>query len=197
MVHVLYEEKGRVAIVNTPRARVVTVSSTRHKPGKINFADLNATTNYDKARAYSQAKVANLLFAFELQRKFEAHPVDAISVAAHPGYAATNLQFVGPQMQGSRFLHTVMSLANRYVAQSAAMGALPLLYAATVPDVKGGEYFGPDGFSEMRGYPTRVTSNVESQDQEVSRRLWAVSEEMTGVNYEEAFAATVGENIAH
>jgi NAD(P)-dependent dehydrogenase (short-subunit alcohol dehydrogenase family) len=183
-------------LVKRPQARVVTVSSFLHKSGKINFADLNATTNYDKYLAYSQAKVANVLFAFELQRKFVAHHVDAISVAAHPGYAATNLQAVGPQMAGSRLMQTIMSLANRLVAQSAAMGALPILYAATAPDVTGGEYFGPSGFREIRGYPVRVTSSVESQDQEIARRLWAVSEEMTGVNYEEAFATSRVEEVA-
>jgi hypothetical protein len=92
-------------------------------------------------------------------------------------------------MENSRFVHMVMTLGNRYVAQSAAMGALPLLYAATAPDVKGGEYFGPDGFAEIRGYPVRVSSSAESQNQEVARRLWAVSEEMTGVHYEAIWAS--------
>lgn len=175
-------------IARTPQARVVTVSSSLHHSGHINFADLNARTNYDKGAAYSQAKVANLLFAYELQRKFVEHGFDAISVGAHPGYSATNLQFVGPQMENSRLMNLVMSFSNRVIAQSAAMGALPLLYAATAPDVKGGEYFGPDGMGESRGYPHRVVSSAESHNQEIARRLWSVSEEMTGVHYDFAVA---------
>jgi NAD(P)-dependent dehydrogenase (short-subunit alcohol dehydrogenase family) len=176
-------------LLSTPQARVVTTSSTRHRPGQIHFADLNARHNYDAVRAYSQSKLANLLFSYELQRKFSAAGVNAISVAAHPGYAATNLQFVGPRMQGSAWMEMMMGLGNRFVAQSAAMGALPLLYAATAADVQGGEYFGPDGLFEIRGYPIRVTSNAASLDLQVAQQLWTLSEEFTGVRYEPIFAA--------
>jgi hypothetical protein len=170
-------------ILRTGHARVVTVSSNLHKWGQINFADLNSEKSYHKWRAYNQSKLANLLFAYELQRKFEAAGANAISVAAHPGYAATNLQLAGPRMQGSTFQIWLMSLSNRFVAQSAAMGALPILYAATSPDVQGGDYVGPGGFMEVRGFPKKTRSSGSSYDQEKAAKLWAVSEELTGVRY--------------
>jgi NAD(P)-dependent dehydrogenase (short-subunit alcohol dehydrogenase family) len=176
-------------ISRTPRARVVTVSSVLHKGGHINFDDLNMQQAYDRNKAYSQSKLANLLFAYELQRQFEAHGVDAISVAAHPGYSATNLQFVGPQMRQSSFEVRIAALMNRFIAQSAAMGALPTLYAAAAPVVLGGQYSGPDGFMENRGYPTVVKSNAESYDRAVAERLWKVSEQLTGVHYQFTVAA--------
>ena len=104
-------------------------------------------------------------------------------MVAHPGYAATNLQTVGPEMEGSRFGKRTMSAANRVLAQSAAMGALPEVYAATSPHVRGGDYIGPDGFMGQRGFPKKVKSNARSHDQAVAARLWTVSEELTGVSY--------------
>jgi NAD(P)-dependent dehydrogenase (short-subunit alcohol dehydrogenase family) len=165
-------------------SRVVTVSSTAHKPGRIDFDDLMGERSYRKWAAYSQSKLANLLFAYELARRLEAADATTISVAAHPGYAATNLQHVGPRMQGSRLRAGAMSLANRLFAQSDEMGALPQLYAATAPDVHGGEYFGPDGIAESRGHPKRVDSTSASKDRDVAARLWAVSEDLTGVRYD-------------
>ncbi len=125
-------------ILQTPRARIVTVSSMMHQRGKINFDDLQGEGSYNKNGAYSQSKLANLLFAFELQRKLEAIGASAISVGAHPGYAATNLQFAGPRMEHSTIGTILMQIGNGLFAQSAAMGALPLLYAATATDVQGG-----------------------------------------------------------
>ena len=171
------------SILKTPGARVVTVSSGAHLFGRIRFDDLNGERSYSKWGAYAQSKLANLLFAYELQRRLAAAGNSALSVAAHPGYAATNLQRVGPEMEGSRFSLWVMSAANRVVAQSAAMGALPEIYAATSPEVRGGDYIGPDGFLGQRGFPRKAESSSRSRDQEVAARLWTVSEQLTGVTY--------------
>ncbi|MEZ4729982.1 MAG: oxidoreductase [Caldilineaceae bacterium] len=171
-------------LLHTPDARVVHVSSGLHERGTINFADLMGKERYDKWGAYSQSKLANLLFAYELQRKFAAAGVDAKSVGAHPGYAATNLQGVGPAMEGSWLGRIGMRIANRLIAQSAASGALPLLYAAVAPDVNGCDYIGPTGFQGMRGAPGKVKSNAESYNEDIAARLWRVSVELTGVAYE-------------
>jgi len=171
-------------LLNTPGARVVHVSSGLHERGTINFADLMGKEHYDKWGAYSQSKLANLLFAYELQRKLAAAGVDAKSVGAHPGYSATNLQGVGPTMEGSWLGRIGMTIANRLIAQSAASGALPLLYAAVAPDVNGCDYIGPTGFQGMRGAPGKVKSNAESYNEEVAARLWRVSVELTGVDYQ-------------
>jgi NAD(P)-dependent dehydrogenase (short-subunit alcohol dehydrogenase family) len=170
-------------ILKTPQARIVTVSSSMHQMGQINFDDLQSRQSYKKWGAYSQSKLANLLFAYELQRKLAAAASNAISVAAHPGYAATNLQGVGPQMDGSRIQGAAMSFLNRVVAQSAEMGSLPTVYAAASPDVRGGDYIGPGGLMEARGWPKKVQSNGRSHDKADATRLWAISEELTGVTY--------------
>ena len=170
-------------ILRTPGARVVTVSSSAHTFGRIRFDDLNGERSYGKWSSYGQSKLANLLFAYELQRKLAAAGSGAISVAAHPGFANTNLQLVGPQMEGSRFGVRLMAIANRLMAQSAAMGALPEIYAATSPQVRGGDFIGPDGLLEQRGFPVKVKSNARSRDEAAATRLWAVSEQLTGVGY--------------
>jgi NAD(P)-dependent dehydrogenase (short-subunit alcohol dehydrogenase family) len=170
-------------ILATPAARVVTVSSSAHQIGRIRFDDLNGERSYVKWSAYGQSKLANLLFVYELQRKLAAAGSTAISVAAHPGFANTNLQSVGPQMEGSRFGVRLMAAVNRLAAQSAAMGALPQIYAATSPQVLGGDFIGPDGFMEQRGFPVKVKSNARSRDGAVAARLWTVSEQLTGVTY--------------
>ena len=170
-------------ILKTPGARVVTVSSGAHLFGRIRFDDLNGERSYSKWGAYAQSKLANLLFAYELQRKLDAVGSSVLSVAAHPGYAATNLQCVGPEMEGSGFNLRVMSAANRVFAQSAAMGALPEIYAATSPEVRGGDYIGPDGFLGHRGFPRKAESSSRSRDQDVAARLWTASEQLTGVKY--------------
>ena len=172
------------AILATPGARVVTVSSGLHTSGVMDFADLNGTKTYDRRRAYSQSKLANLLFAYELQRRLEAAGARAISVGCHPGYAATNLQAAGPRMEGSRAQEAIMSVANRLFAQSPAMGALPTLYAATAPSVNGCDYIGPTGMAGMRGYPAKVLSSERSYDLSSAKQLWQMSEEMSGVHYD-------------
>jgi len=159
---------------HTSGSRIVTVSSYTHWFGWINFGDLNGEKFYYKWLAYFQSKLANLLFAYELRRKLSQHGKETISVAAHPGYAATNLQ------QHSALYSKVM---NPIFAQSQEMGALPILYAATRPEIKGGEYIGPDGFLGQRGYPHKARSSKRSHNKETAERLWKVSEELTGVEY--------------
>jgi NAD(P)-dependent dehydrogenase (short-subunit alcohol dehydrogenase family) len=166
-------------------SRVVTVSSGAHKPGRIDFDDLMGERSYKKWGAYSQSKLANLLFAYELDRRLRVAGAQTISVAAHPGYAATNLQSVGPRIQGSRVNALLMSIGNRVLAQSDEDGALPQLYAATAPDVQGGQYFGPSGFMENRGSPKLVDSTSRSKDEAVAAQLWQVSETLTSVRYDE------------
>ncbi len=158
--------------------RVVTVSSFMHKTGKIDFDDLQGERDYQRWGQYSQSKLANLLFALELQRRADAAEADLLSVAAHPGYAATNLQYAGPEMEGSRLRKLVMRIGNTVMAQSDANGALPTLYAAT-QDIPGGSYIGPDGWQE-RGHPRLVGRSRGASDAEAARRLWKLSEELTG-----------------
>ena len=165
--------------------RVVTLSSGAHRMGTINFDDLQRERRYNNWLAYGQSKLANLIFAFELQRRASAAGTNLLSLAAHPGYSATNLQFAGP---AAFYEKAFMAVANKVYAQSADMGALPTLYAATMPDVPGGSFIGPDGFMEGRGHPKIVTGAGKAYDEDTGRRLWEASEELTGVHYE--FAAT-------
>jgi NAD(P)-dependent dehydrogenase (short-subunit alcohol dehydrogenase family) len=170
-------------LVATPQARVVTVSSMMHRFGKINFDDLDGVKKYDPWVAYSQSKLANLLFAYELQRRLANAGVNVISLGCHPGYAATNLQFGAARMNHSRLQELQNQVANTLFAQSAAMGALPELYAATASCVVGGEYIGPLGLGRMRGYPGVDRSSARSYDMATAQELWRVSEELTGVHY--------------
>ena len=158
--------------------RVVTVSSGEHHKGTMDFDDLMGERTYGQMRAYQQSKLANLLFTFELQRRADTAGVNLLSVAAHPGFASTNLGHSG---------NPLMALAVRVAqlaAQPAAQGALPTLCAATAPDVQGAEYFGPDGRGEQRGYPQRVRASAAAQDEAAAKRLWDESEKLTGVRYE-------------
>lgn len=171
-------------LLATPGARVVNVSSNAHYFGSMHFDDLNSERRYGKWRAYGQSKLANLLFTYELQRRLEAAKVDVLAAACHPGYAATNLQSAGPRMDGSSLMESITNLGNRLLAQDAAMGALPTLYAATAPDVRGGDYIGPDGFLENAGHPKKTRSNAKSHDRAAAAKLWEVSAKLTGVAYE-------------
>jgi NAD(P)-dependent dehydrogenase (short-subunit alcohol dehydrogenase family) len=166
-------------------ARVVTLSSGAHRIGRIAFDNLGGDRRYFRWRAYGQSKLANLLFALELDRRLRAAGSTVRSLSAHPGYAATNLQFAGPPGVDA----AIMKMSNRVIAQSDEMGALPTLYAATEPGLEGGTFCGPDGFLEQRGHPKRVAPSSAARDEEVARRLWEVSEEMTGVRFEPAGAA--------
>jgi NAD(P)-dependent dehydrogenase (short-subunit alcohol dehydrogenase family) len=148
------------------------------------FDDLHGERKYGKWSAHGQSKLANLLFTYELQRRLAAKHVSTISVASHPGYAATNLQFEGPRMQGSKLLELQNKIMNQFLSQTAEMGALPTLYAATSPDVRGGDYIGPSSFAELWGAPRKVSSNKRSHDVNDARQLWELSEKLTGVRYE-------------
>jgi NAD(P)-dependent dehydrogenase (short-subunit alcohol dehydrogenase family) len=167
-------------LLDEPDARVVTVSSNNHKAGRMQFDDLQGERHYSRWGAYAQSKLANLLFAFELDRRLKTAGWPLISVAAHPGYSATNLQLSGPPPHE----RLVMRVSNKLFAQSAEIGALPLLYAATAPDLRGGSYVGPDGAGEMRGHPVLVQATKRAQDEEAARRLWEISERLTGVAYD-------------
>jgi NAD(P)-dependent dehydrogenase (short-subunit alcohol dehydrogenase family) len=159
-------------------ARVVTLSSNAHKTVRhIAFDNLNGDRRYFRWNAYGQSKLANLLFALELDRRLGAKGSTVKSLAAHPGYAATNLQSAAAPL----FDRLVMKVGNAVVAQNDEMGALPVLYAATEPGLEGGTYVGPDGIGEERGHPKIVKPNRAARDEETARRLWDVSAELTGV----------------
>ena len=157
----------------TPRSRVVTVSSYAHLMGRINFNDLNSEKRYQTWMAYGQSKLANLLFAYELQRKLNENGGSSLSIGVHPGWTATNLQ------HNSGFF----SFLNPVLGQSQEMGALPTLFAATSPEIRGGEYIGPDGFLGQRGYPKVIQSNKRSHNETTAKSLWEVSEELTGIQF--------------
>ncbi len=157
--------------------RVATVSSNGHRMGAIRLNDLNwERGRYSRWQAYGQAKLANLLFTYELQRRLTVAGSTRKALAAHPGYAATNLQFHTQSVQDR-----LMGISNALFAQSAQMGALPILYAATVPDAPGGAFIGPDGMFEQRGHPKIVQSSGRSHDTATAERLWSLSESLTGV----------------
>ena len=158
-----------------PGSRVVTVSSLAHRlRARINFGDLQGQRSYRRVAAYSQSKLANLMFTYELQRRLSSAATTTIAVAAHPGLAATEL---------SRYTPAIVAFSYALVSQPAAMGALPVLRAATDPGVAGGQYYGPRGLFGARGYPELARSSRRSRDTAVQRRLWAVSEELTGVTF--------------
>ncbi len=169
-----------IAIMEGHRdARVVTLSSNAHKMGRINFDDLQSEHGYSRWRAYGQSKLADLMFSLELDRRLRAAGSTVTSVAAHPGYAATNLQTAAaPAID-----RLVMQLTNVVMAQSADMGALPSLYAATFPELEGGSYVGPDGLGEFRGHPHVVSPSRAARDEQVAARLWTFSEELTDVPF--------------
>ncbi|WP_158854312.1 oxidoreductase [Halorhabdus sp. CUG00001] len=165
-------------------SRIVTQSSGLHERGEIDFDDLHGEESYDRYDAYAQSKLANVLFAYELDRRLQATDADITSVACHPGYAATNLQRRGPEQSGSRVRLWLMKVANAVFAQSAATGALPMVRAATDPDVTGGEYVGPGGLLNMRGSPEIQRSSDRSYDPPLARELWDRSVALTGVSYD-------------
>jgi NAD(P)-dependent dehydrogenase (short-subunit alcohol dehydrogenase family) len=169
-------------LLAAPAPRVVNVSSNAHKFGRMHFDDLFFEhSRYSRWRAYGQTKLANLLFTSELQRRAVAAHTALTAVAAHPGYAATNLTS-GPAT-GAALLRPLLQAADQLVGQPDHMGALPQLYAATMPDVMADDYWGPDKFREQRGHPKRVGRTKQAQDPEAARQLWERSEELTGVTY--------------
>ncbi|MCW3007582.1 MAG: short-chain dehydrogenase/reductase [Solirubrobacterales bacterium] len=180
---------GRLLATDTPR--VVSLASLMHRLGTIAFDDLQHERSYHPWLAYGQSKLANLLFTYELQRRADAAGVALRSVAAHPGYTATNLQVAGASLGGASLWSRLMGLVNPLVGQSVEVGALPSLYAATVPELHGGSYVGPGGLLQMRGHPRLVGSSVASKDVEIARRLWDESERLTGVTFALTPRATV------
>ncbi len=159
--------------------RVVTVSSTLHKRGSIHFDDLTGAKSYSPTGFYAQSKFANVLFGLEFDRRLRAAQSPLRSVLAHPGYSATNLQTSGP----TGLMKIFGRIGNVLMAQSVEMGVLPELYAATDPDAQGGQFIGPDGRGESKGYPTEVPPVPSATDLKTAARLWDLSEELTGVQY--------------
>ncbi|MBK5443704.1 MULTISPECIES: oxidoreductase [unclassified Peribacillus] len=166
-------------ILSTPKSRVVTLSSLAAINGFIDFDNLNGETNYKPMKYYGQSKLANLLFARELQNKFNQHQADSISVACHPGLAHTNLMSRGSGRPVNKFVHFL----SKTITQPASMGALPTLYAATEPALTGGEYIGPDGKKGRKGFPKKDDIIDTLYNKETSKKLWDISETMTGVKY--------------
>ncbi|MGZ4639098.1 MAG: oxidoreductase [Actinomycetes bacterium] len=171
------------ALLERAGGRVVTVSSAVHWMGVLNFDDLMGERNYRPWTAYAQSKLANLLFMRELDGRARAAGRDLVSVAAHPGFASTNLVSAGPRMARRRLTGAVMKAGAQVFGQSAAQGALPQLYAATAPEVQGGDYYGPRGLAEQRGKPTKVPMSGSARDDAAAERLWEVSERLTGVRF--------------
>ena len=165
------------------KARVVQLSSTVHRGATIHFDDLNYTQGYKAWPVYSQSKLAMLMFALELDRRSEANGWGITSVAAHPGVAATDLPNNGPNVGANRFVSWATSTAARMLGHSAADGALPQLMAATMPGVKGGQYFGPQGWKEYKGPPGPGKIDRSALDREAAARLWAESEKLTGGSF--------------
>lgn len=162
-------------LVNTKGARIVNVSSSAHKFGNINFDDLTwEKRQYSPWKVYGDSKIANLYFTSELNKKLKENNLDILTTAAHPGWTATELQ-----------RHTSMTeFLNGFLAMDITKGALPTLRAAIEADLKGGEFFGPDGLFELWGYPIEVEPNKLSKDENIAKKLWSVSEELTGVKFE-------------
>ena len=178
--HFALTAKLMPAITASQSSRVVNVSSIGHRSGDIDFNELLLSrSNYKRWRAYYRSKLANLLFTYEMHRRLEKARIENIaSLAAHPGVARTNLA------QGMGFIGTLLKPIAFLFVQSAQMGALPILRAATDPDAQGGRYYGPDKPHERSGYPVVVSSTPESHDEDIARLLWERSEELTGTRFE-------------
>ncbi len=166
-------------VMNTPLSRIVTISSIAARSAKIHFDNLDGSKGYSPMTFYRQSKLANLLFAMELQNRLEVAGSTTISVACHPGISVTNLLSRGTGRETGR----VMKVLMRIVAQPASMGALPTLFAATNPDLRGGEYIGPDGPGNTKGYPVLTNDPARLYKPDLAARLWEVSEALTGVRY--------------
>ena len=160
-------------------ARVVTVSSLEHKGGSIHFADLTGERSYSPRAFYQQSKFANVLFGLELERRLRSADVPVRSILAHPGWTATNLQTSGP----TGVVRELMRVGNAFVAQRVGPGALSQLFAAVSPLAESGHFYGPGGLGELRGHPREVQPVAAARRTDTARRLWEVSEELTGVVY--------------
>ena len=169
------------ALLRQPESRVVTVASIAHKGGRLNFDDLNAERSYDPRGAYQQSKLANLVFGLEFDRRLRVHAAKTASVIAHPGVAVTNIVSNG---MGTGLKGRIVNALLPFVAQSDDRGSWPLVYAATSPDAHGGGYYGPDGIAEIKGMPVEVKPKPHALDPAAGKRLWEISEKLTGVRYE-------------
>jgi len=165
----------------TPKSRVVSVSSIAHKNGVMNYENLlyEKGDGYTPMKAYSRSKLCNLLFTYQLQRFFESNNFDCMAVVAHPGVSSTNLF----HQMASKWVLKLIDPLFQAATQPAAMGALPELRASTDPNAKGGDFYGPAGNFEIKGYPVLVQSNKASHDTESARKLWEASEKLTGIIY--------------
>jgi NAD(P)-dependent dehydrogenase (short-subunit alcohol dehydrogenase family) len=170
-------------LTNTPGARVVNVSSSAHTMGKLNLDDPHWEHGYRRWSAYGVSKLANLLFTYELARRCSIAGLALLSVATHPGYAATNLQYRGFELDGSRVVERLARVINPLIGQPAKSGALPQICAAVSPEIASGDYIGPGGPFEFRGNPKKVQSNARSHDAADMRKLWELSERLTGVGF--------------
>lgn len=168
------------ALKRSADGRVVTVTSRQHNRGRMHFDDLHGEHKYSRAGFYAQSKLANVVFGLELHRRLRAAELPVRSVLAHPGVVVTNLQTTGP----TGLTKVALQLGSRLIAQPADMGALPPLYAAVHPDVDSGQLIGPDARNEAKGYPTVVEPLEAARDRDVARRLWDVSEELSGIHFD-------------
>lgn len=166
-------------LIRTENSRVVTLSSLAHRKAAIDFENLDGSQGYKGMKFYSQSKLANLMFATELDKRLKQHGISTLSLACHPGISATNLFKLG----GREMPRIFSGLMHRYL-QPAAMGALPTVYAATDPAIKGGEYIGPDGKGNRRGYPALEEPDPAVKDEALRQKLWEVSEELSGVTFD-------------
>jgi NAD(P)-dependent dehydrogenase (short-subunit alcohol dehydrogenase family) len=169
-------------LLATPGSRVVTVSSVAHRRGHCDLDGLESEQGYEPGHAYDRSKLANLLFAYELQHRLHAAGTETISLAAHPGIARTDLWRTSSRLERALLAPRLRPLTF-WLAQSAEEGALPTLRAALDPDAQGGDYYGPAGWSEYTGRPARVDSSPSSHDRSAQRLLWRVSEQLSGISY--------------
>jgi NAD(P)-dependent dehydrogenase (short-subunit alcohol dehydrogenase family) len=171
------------ALKRAPAPRVVTIASIAHRRGRMNFDDLQSETSYSPFASYAQSKLANLLFAFELQRRADKADLKLLSVAAHPGVAMTSLIENGIGGGRPTLITRAVNFFSPFYMHSEEQGALPSLYAATMPDVVPGGYYGPDGFREMTGFPVRVDCKPQAKDLASAARLWDISVKLTGASF--------------
>lgn len=167
-------------LLGTPLSRVVTVSSIASRKAKIDFGNLDGLKGYNAFRFYRQSKLSNLLFALELQNRLDHNGHSTISLACHPGIAATNVISRGSGKEAPLLIRRLM----RIVAQTSYRGALPLLFAAIAPDLRGGEYIAPDGYRNHKGYPVLSDEGARLFDKQAAIKLWEISEKLTGVRYD-------------
>lgn len=179
--------RALLPLLEASGGRVVPISSIAHKSGRIHLDDFNFEKSYDPSVSYCQSKLANLMYGFELQRRLAARGSKVTAIPCHPGYAATNLQSAGVGMEGgSRLLRWIYSVTNPLLAQSATLGAYPLVLAAADPDAKPGTYYGPTGFYQSRGPVGESYVASQAKDEEMARKLWEKTEELVGPFFAEA-----------